>query len=210
MNFKSFINHASGCTGLPLLNESIKIDTIISDCKKFIKESKGHFLYRGIKNMGFYDTKIERFEVNTNRKPLDTPSLLQTLFDEEFSKLYGVKPRASSIFCTGSRSLAGDYGRPMVIFPIGNYTYWWSPDVLDLVDIWSTYNIKLADVRINTPEYTEDPSELISKINKLLTNRKYYNTDLVNAISSSNEIMILCKEYYAVDIETAKEVIDGF
>lgn len=123
--------------------------------------------------------------------------------------LYGVKPRESSVFCTGTMNVARDYGYIYAIFPIGDYTYWWSPKVEDLAETYREYDLVFSAIESQLssgdsealPEYKE---KLRKSVRRLLAENEYKNTDLTTAIKSKNEIMLKCDSYYSVELSLAE------
>ena len=79
------------------------IDILERDCKPFLDEvsSKGIAIFRGaypshteeVDNLGLYKKKVR-----TDRKTLDTNKEISNMFDDEFEKKFGVRPRSSGIF----------------------------------------------------------------------------------------------------------------
>ena len=173
-----------------------KISKLIKrDCKKFLKESQKRPVYRGISERQF---EFKKFKVRKDRKPTDMDISLHKDINTKFKELHGVKNiRSVSLFGTGSIEHVERYGEAYYIFPIGNYTYWWSPKVVDLHDKLYFKNIYNIDDIV--PENKE-------WLNKLL--KSYIDKDLPGAIKSGNEIMFLCDEYYAMDLNIYREVKD--
>ena len=163
-----------------LLEEEISLVEIISlinrDCSKFLKGAGRNELYRGTKD---HKEFFFKGTVRKDRKPTDMPAPITKDFNIEFEEEHGVANiRNISLFASGSRATASEYGKIYRIFPIGNYTYWWNPDVEDLYQYWT-------EERTILPE-------------------AYKNTDLIKAIKSDNEIMFVCDEYYAIDANFSK------
>jgi len=64
---------------------------------------------------------------------IDMPDNIHKALDIMFNKYYGWKARSNSIFCTGLRSDASEYGeRVYLIFPVGKYKYLYNPYIPDL------------------------------------------------------------------------------
>ncbi len=167
MNFKSFITED--------YNRQIAVD-IVKECMPFLKESENRSLYRGMK--GLVDS-VKQISPRSNRKPLDTKKSHHDIINVEFAKKYNVDNiRSRAVFCTGHTDNAIAFGTLYNIFPIGDYSYWWSPTIDDLYG------------------ELEDMSDYI--VADIINSHTFINTDLLKAISSGNEIMLLCDKYYAV------------
>jgi len=109
------------------------ITMIMDKCQPVVKELlpfhySDDFLYSGRK----YKSEIFIGKIRKNRRPMDTPLEIHEMFDKMFKKKYGWEPRSNSIFCTGDIEQAGNYGKPYIIFPIGNFKYLWNPNIKDL------------------------------------------------------------------------------
>ena len=150
-------------------------DLINRDCSKFLKEVNGLELYRGMEGPSFFF----KGTVRKDRKPKDMSKKETAIFNKEFEEAHKVKNiRNTSLFTTGELNNVYYYGVAYRIFPIGNYTYWWNPEV---VDLFKTYD-------------KDGGVPLLEKLAK-----GYKNTDLTKAIRSGNEIMFVCDEYYALN-----------
>ena len=133
---------------------------------------------------------IQRKEVRlTNRTPHATDELRHERFNDFFSRKFGY-PFRNSVFATGDSMDAAVYGNGIhVIFPIGDFDFLWSPYVRDM-----TYDLKWEP--IGGFSHVPPSQDLVDKT---LNNVEYQVTDFKGAIISGKEIMIRCKEYYAVD-----------
>ena len=112
------------------------ISILEDECKQFldeVKEGKVGPIFRGAKNvddtytkgLGVKGSRIDRSPVDTRR---DVSEILDNCFEERF----GIKLRSSGVFTSKLPTVASDYGRPYLFFPIGDYEYFWNPDVKDL------------------------------------------------------------------------------
>lgn len=186
MNFKQFLLNESS---IDEPSELYELKSILDrDCSKFMKEIGEDwdeaFLIRGMKSPSDSSGMV-KLQVRKDRRPLNTPIKVHDLFNRMFQKEYKVeKIRSQLLFTTGKKTEASEYGDLYIIFPIGDYTYWWSPDVQDLY-----LGAQNAETLSEWKDYFES---IISS---------YRNNHLKDAIESSNEIMLLCDEYYAVSWE---------
>ena len=115
---------------------------IKQDCKKYIKESEGHVMYRGIGSGPIDEWSVRK--VHSNRYPKDTPQELHDELNELFDEKFGWGCR-NGIFCTGSMSFANSYGNVVTIYPKDGYKYCWSDNYHDLY----------ADANLGEGQYDE-------------------------------------------------------
>lgn len=54
------------------------------------------------------------------------------MFDVFFKEKFGWKARSEGIFCASDIMVSNDYGIVSIFFPIGKYSYLWSPNMIDL------------------------------------------------------------------------------
>lgn len=200
MNFKQFLKE-----GIDTYTEREVIPLIKKDCKKFLNENGGQFLYRGMRLHGsLMDPDVVKMTPRQDRIPKDTPQRVQKYFNEEFELEYGVKDiRSRATFCTGNKRSARTYGDLYAIFPMGDYTYWWSPRVHDFYNditkyITATYQSEISDDDEDPLVYIEDVTK--EDIHSFILDMPYQSSDLVKAITSGYEIMLLCDSYYAIRI----------
>ena len=108
-------------------------------------------------------------KVRQDRDPMDISQELQELIDDEFYKEFKIHPRSTSIFCTGRRSVATNYGNPYMVFPVNKYTYLWSKHISDLFTQW----VEDSDNYISNPdEFVEEvlSDELYNKATEFMNN----------------------------------------
>jgi hypothetical protein len=67
-----------------------------------------------------------------DRKPRDTNVKLSQGVDQLLEDKFGWKPRAEGVFTFPVNGPADGYGDPWAVFPIGNFRYVWSPQIMDL------------------------------------------------------------------------------
>lgn len=193
------------------INEAREIDPddieflIAKECKPFIKASQGKQIFRGATGKpANYKSKVY-----TNRRPTDTPIVIQNLFDDICKSLFGWNPRSSGLFVTGDKYHASTYGTVYTIWPIGKFRFIWSPKVYDFYS-WmreqaGQFKISrgLVDVSLDKDYIIKLPAfqgELKTKIKK-----EYKDKNIISAIKSDQEIMIQCKEYYAKALGPGEE-----
>ena len=136
------------------------------------------------KGLGVKGSRIDRLPVDTRK---DVSDILDNCFVEKF----GIKLRSSGVFTSKLPTVASDYGRPYLFFPIGDYQYFWNPDVKDLYgDIegepWYYYNesdwdwqygeSNNGDWCYNGVEYGNDSITAVKRVkedNPELSNKSY-------------------------------------
>lgn len=114
-----------------------------------------------------------------DRQPRDTHEAAHKIANELMVKHHGL-PFRNGVFVTGSHAEASDYGEPVLIFPIGEFKYCWSPTITDL-----------SDHVPGGANSVFDHERLTEKLDKMFS-LYYKTTDLKNAIFSENEIMLYC------------------
>lgn len=105
-------------------------------CKPFLDEmrdAKQYPLFRGAKyvtdsNMvGLYHKKSYK-----DRIPTDMNRDISRFFDNKFKEKLGVAIRSNGVFASKCPVVSSDYGTRYLFFPIGEYKYYWSPQISDL------------------------------------------------------------------------------
>lgn len=199
-----------------MLRSSKILALLKKDCAPFMKECvHGGFLYRGITNMDesnlvmeYDEIEVYKKAVRSDRLPLNTEKETQVLYDNWFEKKFGYRVRSESMFCFGEdgREAARQYGRVFLVFPIGDFQYVWSPNVLDLqIHAESEYDGDADwDADDEPPKYElNEPN-----VNALLSKARYKKTGLRAALGSESEIMVRCKSYYAIPAEYVHYIHD--
>jgi len=164
------------------LRDAELLELIKRDCQPFIKSNVDGLMFRGMRNKGVGAFKQS---VRADRKPKNMAPEIHTKIDDWFQTKFGIKARSETVFVTGDFADARSYGKVYAILPIGEFDFVWSPNVGDLFLMF--HNEKEADV----PDRLEE--------------LKYQTTDLKAAIDSYYEIMVRCKQYYAVPMYSQDE-----
>ena len=166
------------------------VTVLKKDCSKFLKEARGVF-WRGSRT-GTLDPRqhdIMKLSPRTDRQPRNTPKKVHDALDRYFLDEYGWKARSEGVFATRSGDHAGVYGPRWMIFPIGNYKYVWSRDIVDLFD-------EVLD--LGALDYEE--------IFDIMDEFVYSKYDLAD--SGDSEVMFKCKNYYLINNIYAKHIAD--
>lgn len=199
---------------------------ILSDLKKVQKETvEFKFLWRGLGKKGIFADGVdfEKFVPLKNRKPIDTSIALHKYINDYFEEKFGVRIREECVFADTFRNSI--YGEPHMMFPIGEYTVYYSDKISDFYrDSNNSIEITYFNFYMkNVDEYSEESLdrfvnkwEKIGEIdakkeliwdekdwfdeNFLETYKKYdgVNYDIMRV---NNEVMIMCDKYYLVGWE---------
>lgn len=206
MRFKEFLTERA-------IDMSVK-ELIERDCKSFLEQANGHLLWRGSKTLHKSEDTLITTEGYTvyktrprpYRKPRNTSVKSSAIIDNYFHDKFGWKPRSEAVFCFGEPKGTTFYGTTYCIFPIGDFKYVWSPVYDDLFgSLPSTFTL-INDSLPPTVQY-EREEELLQRMDA----GKYQDTDLDKALQYKHgyhEIMLKCKEYYAIDYRVAVQVFN--
>ena len=114
------------------------------DCKPFLEQSGDKKVYRGIRKN--YSEVFFKVTVRQDRKPLSFNSVEHALLIDAFEKGGFTANRNNSMFCTGSLRHTKSYGTAYEVYPIGDFSFTWSPKIRDLFTTWyefvRTYPVK--------------------------------------------------------------------
>lgn len=203
MRAKEFITEISK----PLESDVRIVSLIRQNCAPYLQEIGGLYnalikfpMYRGLSKFDWDKTKdpIKLLTVNMNRTPRDMDGSTHDDLNDWFEAKTGVRYRSEALFCSGDYSIAEQYatdfrshndGDVVIILPIGKYEYAWSTKIEDLY----TY----LDPE-ESWESSEDANSVMSKLGYV------NNTNLTGAIYSGHEIMVHCKQAYAISFVWAR------
>ncbi len=119
----------------------------------------------------------------TDRFPVNMPLCVQLEIDNWFEAKFGVRFRQRSLFCTGSIEVARGYthmvGEVRTLRAVEDFCFCWSP-LCD--DLYGAYE---------TSSHNESIGELLSRL-------QFRCDDLISAIRSQNEIMLVCSRVQAI------------
>jgi hypothetical protein len=206
--FKQYLNENSNT------KTDTSIDKIISaiknDCQPFLRTVNNPLsLYRGV---DVDDGRIfiqKRARLNI-RDPQGMSVRDQRAANSYFKRKFGQPFRFSAI-CTGDIEFASDFGEAYWVFPIGEFSFCWSPIVDDLNQY---INLDFVPVSERQSKGKMKLQQAITEIgysaamNKTMESLKYQTTDLNRAIKSGNEIMIRCTSWYGVNVYEFTEQYD--
>lgn len=166
------------------LNESVSYEDLI----KAIKDNNmtGRLLWRGMKKTN------EEFGIKSVRK--DRKSLsnhpYHNEFNDAFKEKFGHKLRSETLFVSKDFTEAAQYGKAYVIIPKDKPKFYYSPNVKDLFSYDQRYFEH--DGKEGSPE-----QKIKDLVDTYIEETKV--TDIKGKYSDV-EIMILCNEYYFVDM----------
>lgn len=194
-------------------------DLINKNCPGLIRRMGSNgLLYRGVTNLGNYEGNfsvpgseetfaVYRKAVRKERKPMSTNTMVHRALDEWFEKNFGFKARSQAIFCfgEGGRSDAQGYGvKSCVMFPIGKFSYVWSPSVDDL---YSVVDGVLNERNEIHPDFKNSQGGMdMDKLDDFMKQFKYTNNHLDKAMLTDHEIMIDCDEVFLTQYHGVSQV----
>lgn len=187
---------------------------IEKNCGPYLKEVGGYAnalfhnpMFRGVHQSPDSQDPVAILGVKQSRDPVDTPIDVQRLVDHWFVQKSGIAFRSSSVFCTGGMSTANQYGDPVVVLPVGEYRYCWSPVYTDQYEDIGRYVYNIdkeigKDRSLTTLYLTQNKGPLLN----FLKNGNYqFDHGLDEAIASHHEIMIACQSILIVNIDWIRE-----
>lgn len=172
-------------------------------CQPFLEQCGGKAIFRGMK----YTSDYLQNPVRQDRRPSSTPTFVHHAIDDWFDDRFGIKARSNAMFATGDFRIAGHYGgnlqKVYAVFPIGDFKFVWSRQVGDL--FLEIEEVLFNDYDGDEPARKLDDDDLKNDIWEFLDSKDYQPDHLSLAIGSKNEVMIACKEYIAMRVESAAE-----
>jgi len=207
----------------PYDDEADKIAGILlKSCLPSIKEMRAakRVLWRGMYGTS---SSMNLHITRKDRRPKDAPEFVHKMVDKIFNRKYGWLPRSNSAICSNSYGIAGDYGFPRAVFPIGKYKCIWARGVSDTLDVYphwiedfekrpaiaiSTYmhsgeRKTYGDIDVISASKEDQLDQLEKIINQIMEVQlsRFQQTGLKEPLKHPMpiEIMVGCKEYYSVE-----------
>lgn len=179
-----------------IIDEDEWLELVKRECQPYLNSRPvGEHLYRGYGELRHDDKTYPNFfkgKLRQQRKPLTTSPLHHNLMNNYFIQKFGQQFR-NSIYTTGNLGFAERFGKLYAIFPIGNFSFLWSPNIVDFysgrLPVPSSFIKRLFKSNRDLDQ---------TKLNVILDKLNYTTENLAKAILSGNEIMIRCKEYYSI------------
>ena len=98
-------------------------------CESWIREAQGHPTFRGTNRTNNWPTFTRK--VRDDREPRDSSPEENQLFEFFLEAAGSSARRHNSLYVTGREGYADSYGRPHVVYPMGNFSYTWLPGTSD-------------------------------------------------------------------------------
>ena len=180
-------------------------DFILKHCQPFLKLKpdplKDPKLFRGMESGYMYPTVVD---VRQDRKPRDMSVEIHNGIDTELKKRGFVARRGNSIFCTGSFNSSLMYGKPYLVFPVGEFSYTWSRVVKDLINqqdsILSGYGLTTKKGKSFVPGHNSvnkvlaDRDGIKGDFSRIVDDLQYQTSNFHDALVSGNESLINCQQ----------------
>lgn len=151
---------------------------IYENCEPFLSQISNpvdQVLWRGT----FKDINYKVTDVRKDREPTNSTKIEQEFIDSSFDRLGITAKRSNSLFCTGYEYTTQTYGRPFAIFPIGEFSFSWSPNIRDLFTDFHPhmYNFDYDKIRISDLSYDFGLIDKNLTIGDLIRKSQYQNLD---------------------------------
>ena len=238
MRFKQFLNENTNTKelleGLQLVYTNCMpyIKDLVKEGYSYIKKNQD-VLYSGKNDNNSIITKT----VRTDRNPMNTEYDLHLFLDRQFYKKFKIKPRSSAVFCSGAFQTADGYGTPYLIFPVNKYQIIWSNKIRDLyldfdksfLRYWTQKyhderskifaNFTNDEIRKNLKKYPyeflilPDNNKFMKSFVKDMEKEvfsTYQKGNLMDAIKSKHEIMVICKSYIGLKHSIFNRVVKQY
>lgn len=171
---------------------------IMQHCQPFLQaidyEINDFRLHRGMRQHD-HGTLIMpgvwKYDVMKHRRPKDMPLELHDVIDSYFYRKTGIHFRSNATFATSNTAEIMDYGTGYRFFPIGEFSFCWSPKVVDLFKEYEDLPSKALLDR----NHEFDETRVFAWLDELW----YSTSDLKGAINSGHEIMFNCSSYIVID-----------
>lgn len=176
----------------------------------------GNLLHRGVSsNMGKFqgmwsavDVPTEVFikSVRKDRKPRNTNTELSRRIDNWFRRKFDWAPRAEGVFVFGEegRFSTSAYGvNQCVVFPVGKFSYVWSPKVDDLYTEIPSKIFNDVSGRWGPAATYDNDRFSQEKFDEYMESLGYTNNKIEKGAKMGAEIMIDCDEILLIKYNTS-------
>ena len=161
-------------------------EQIKNDCQPYLNEVENAFgLYRGEQNATL---KMKNVRLS-DRIPKGMDQNLKERVNQGFIK-YFREPFRDSMMCSSDSSHVRIFGNVNYVFPIGDFTFLYSPEIKDL-------NHWINDAWLRDEDSNETIHALVSDPKSI----GYRTTDLNHAIFTGAEVMIRCNSAYLLNVD---------
>lgn len=201
------------------LSESLGHDDIIHNIPKEIMNSE--LLYRSFYKSYSSLRDFGKTQTRKGRVPVDTPIEIHNMFDEMFEKKFGLKPRSQSLFCSKSLKVARNYADNVddvyIVIPLGNnLKYAYSKKILDffhaivdetfdeLCEKWDVFPSVTVGESLNAIAKKDKKTfkKILPDIEKIVQKmvNSYVVTTELSQVPKIGEVMVLCDEFYYINL----------
>jgi hypothetical protein len=196
MSSLSFMNLFEAGRSAAMKQEwSNTIDFIKTNCQPWLEACGDNFIWRGVKRNRLIvhgDHEVYAvYDVRKDRSPSDSKREAHDYMDKIMVDMLGWAGRSEGLFVTGNYHVATDYGKPCMIFPIGEFEFIWNTRVDDAINAVHWTDLKTDD---------ENKDYIYQEYGLDLSDK-----DIVSAIKSGHEIMVRCDKYVAILPEHATD-----
>lgn len=181
------------------------LDLIRENCKDFLSKVDTP-LYRGM-SVSLKNGVIGKFDAveHDSRKLGPKYRKLSAAMDSWFVKNFGFAFRTKGVYCTANKHHAEVYSKndAFIIFPIGHMEYCYSEKVFSIATLPQLFKSEFYDQEFN--------DTLADRIDSVMDAAEY-TTSRSPSSSTQSEIMVLCKQYYAINANSdeAKYIVKKF
>lgn len=161
-----------------------------------------NFFYRG-NNRGPSNVMLP-MTVHTERRPKDMDMRYHYLIDTYLEKRIGFSARSKGLFVFGNEKSVSAYGNSHIVFPIGEFNCFWSPEIQDMynaIDDLAINNRRawLADTRDEEEKGSMADAVPTAILEFLDTTKWYVGPDKLGEYfkyHKSNELVLDCPNGY--------------
>lgn len=176
----------------PMINE------IKAHCKPWldaIEYDVVHYpLYRGMRGTGDSPVVTGRIRLE-GRSAMSTGDHVHEAVNDYFTRTFG-EPFRNAMFASSDPDFATDYGNLYLVFPRGEFTFIWSPDVVDLYNIADNIDEAIDD------DKESDPPGHAKFFETYMDDLGYRDSGVQAALDAKNEMMIRARAYYGIRLHS--------
>lgn len=176
------------------------IDNIISkleeNCSSFIDELRRKNIEPLFRGTHKPVNEIVEIKADKFRIPKDLDMNISNIFNDCFRANFGVPIRSQGVFTSKSPYVTETYGKTQIFFPIGEYRYFWSPNVDDLYQYVdeNLHNVYQYGIYSEEDDYDEE-EQIYNFVDETVAS--YVDNQLDRC--ERQEITFVCDSYYLVE-----------
>jgi len=143
--------------------------------------------------------------IRKDRNPKDTPKNVSAAIDDWFEERTNIRIRRQSLFCFGKEAKASGYGDTVVVIPMGNFSFCWSRNYVDMYESMEHFTDAAGDgdehaSSFSLKEKMKQVFDNYNYVNDFMIDGDYqFNKDLIGGIRSSHEIMLIADKAIVVN-----------